>query len=767
IDSRGELWAASIAGVSHYRNGEIINFYSENGLPIENIRFVSEDNEGNIWMGTDGKGVLKFAGESFVAFTTNDGLSSEQIMSVLQDSHGDFWFGTYGKGLIRYNGEEYTQYTDANGLSNNIVWTSCETPDHKLWFGTSDGLCVFDGKKFEVVSDTSAYVSNKITSLLALPDGSVWIGRRTGASLMKPDGNVLHYDARHGLHGGNVRCMITDEKGILWLGGASGLYSFDGKKFKLYKPNPQVEDNTVYCIVRFPNGRIWVGTNSGLFAMENEKFTKLFLSENPNANNVNFLLPDGKELWVGTNSGIFEVFPADKANLDELTVVAYTKYEGVRGTETNLNACYRDRKGRLWFGTDAGLLRYDRSLEMGAAMFPPFMHINDVRIFFDKPDWKKYSKNINALSGLPTNARVPYNRNHFTFYFTGISHSNPSRLRYVFKLDGFDDKWSPPTNADFATYTYLPDGNYTFRVKCLNRDGVWSREATFPFIIIPPFWRTWWFFVTMISVCALVIILVWRWRIAVLKRKNKTLQLYYHSKLLSLEQQSLNASMNRHFIFNSLNSIQYYINKQDRLEANRYLTNFAKLIRKNLDSSVNGENMVSLQEELERIKLYLSLEMMRFKDKFTYELTVAPEIDLEALKIPPMLLQPYIENSIWHGILPKEKPGQLDLRIYHAPGSRDKICIEIMDDGIGIDISLAKKVNSGSTHISRGIEITSGRLNLLKKMTSQDLEIHGPEQVEGPNGAILGTRVLLIISTKALVKKELKNTNFSEKSFEF
>jgi hypothetical protein len=262
------------------------------------------------------------------------------------------------------------------------------------------------------------------------------------------------------------------------------------------------------------------------------------------------------ELWVGTNSGIFEVIPSASNQNSKFTVIAYTKYEGVRGTETNLNACYKDESGKLWFGTDAGLLRYDRLLDNEAELFPPYMHINDVRIFFEKPNWKKVSTKFNEF-GLPLDARIAYNRNHFTFYYTGISHSNPSRLQYVFKLDGFDSKWSPLTNANFATYTYLPDGKYIFKVKCINRNGIWSKESKFSFTIIPPFWRTWVFFISMSALGVIIIILFWRWRVAVLKRKNKTLQLFYRSKLLSLEQQSLNASMNRHFIFNSLNSIQY------------------------------------------------------------------------------------------------------------------------------------------------------------------------------------------------------------------
>ena len=157
--------------------------------------------------------------------------------------------------------------------------------------------------------------------------------------------------------------------------------------------------------------------------------------------------------------------------------------------------------------------------------------------------------------------------------------------------------------------------------------------------------------------------------------------------MLALEQQSLNSSMNRHFIFNALNSIQYYINRQDRLAANRYLSDFAKLIRKNLDSS--QDNLTSLRDEIERLELYLKLEHMRFKDKFEYKINIDPALNLDQIKVPAMLVQPFLENSIWHGLLPRESQGYVQIDII----SRNKhVEFMITDNGVGIDNSLKKNV---------------------------------------------------------------------------
>ena len=212
-----------------------------------------------------------------------------------------------------------------------------------------------------------------------------------------------------------------------------------------------------------------------------------------------------------------------------------------------------------------------------------------------------------------------------------------------------------------------------------------------------------------------------------------------HSRMLTLEQQSLNSSMNRHFIFNALNSIQYYINRQDRLAANKYLSDFARLIRKNLDSS--EETQTPLREEIERLELYLKLEHMRFKDKFEYKIEVDPDVPQDLIKVPAMLLQPFLENSIWHGLLPKETTGRVEVKISKQG---DSLHMLISDDGIGINNSLKSKLDTDS-HISKGMEITKSRIELIHKMTGENIQLIGPYQVNSDSGEVLGTKVEIIL----------------------
>lgn len=760
-DEESNLWISTISGVSVLENGKITRFNVQNGLSNNNIRFTAQDNEGNIWFGTDGKGVIKFTGRKILNFTAVDGLSGDLIMSILQEPNGTFWFGTYNDGITKLENGKYTHYNDADGISNNIIWSLARTPDGKIWMGTSIGLTMYDGKKFSTYYTEDGLLSNKITSLFCDEKGILWIGTKNGLNTF--DGrNFKSYNKEFGISGSNIRCIVKDEKGFLWLAGSAGLLRFDGKKSKLFRFNETIEDNTVYSIKFDKYQNLWLGTQKGLFLFKDEKFIELGKREDAFTGNVNFLIDDDDFIWVGTNNGIFELNLEKFYSDDTVIVRSFDKNEGLKGRETNMNAAYKDAYNNLWFGTDGGLVRIGKDRNQSKTKRNPFIHITDVKIFFETPNWNKLSGDSINDFGFPSSARVKYNLNHFTFYFTGISLTQPQKLRYRFMLEGFDQDYLPLTETRYVTYSNLAPGDYTFKVIAQNANGLWSDQPSmFKFTVVAPFWKTWWFY----SLCAFVfvasIIALWRFRLGQLKRKSQTMQLYYKSKLLALEQQSLNASMNRHFIFNSLNSIQYYINKQDKLEANRYLTNFAKLIRKNLDSSISSD-LISLNEELERITLYLSLENMRFKDRFTYEIIIDPRIQPEKVMIPPMLFQPYIENSIWHGILPKEEMGHIKVNIYPNEKDADLVIIEITDDGIGLSNSLKNKVDTGSTHVSRGIEITSGRLGLLKKMTNQNLEIIGPEDITDASGKITGTSVRLIISVKIQPNTE----NSPEKLFE-
>jgi streptogramin lyase len=741
VCSDSSIWFSSRLGISIFKNNSFNNINTDKGLTHSNIRYIGEDNEKNIWICTDGKGIYKFAGEAFVTYTVKTGLSSDFVMSLVEDADKNLWFSTYDKGVCKYNGTNIICFDDSKYLSNNTVWTSTRDAENNLWFGTSIGLNKYDGKKFYIYTDDDGLLSNKITALYA-DNENLWIGTQNGLNRFYK-GTFSSCLNQNGPNPDNIRNIYKDKQGVLWLASSNGLYAYNGKTFKQYKPFPENSDNTLYCIKPALKQGLWVGTKSGLFYFNNSRFEPVVFSDGVSSNYINFLLNDYIYLWIGTNNGIYRLNQQKYFEEAIIEIKNFTRDEGVPGMETNMNAAYKDSRGYLWFGTDKGLVRFNADKEKKYdALIKPYIHIDDVRLYFEKADWKNYTDVFDENTGLPLDPKVNYKKNHFTFYYTGISHTNPKKLKYRFKLEGFDPDWSPETDARFITYSNLPYGSYTFMVKAKNEQGIWSHTATFAFTIKAPFWLTWWFIVMCSILVLFLIIFLYNIRLKEIKRKNERQQLIYQSRLLELEQQALNASMNRHFIFNALNSIQYYINKQDRLEANRYLTSFAKLIRKNLDSSASGQ-MVSLSEELERLELYISLENMRFKNKFTYQINIQNDIDTQNVKIPPMLLQPYVENSIWHGILPLEQPGHIQLNINSLPDGSIKFAIE--DNGIGIETSLMEKNKTKNNHISRGIEITSGRLVVLKKILNEEIIINGPFELKNNLGLACGTRVEIII----------------------
>jgi len=412
----------------------------------------------------------------------------------------------------------------------------------------------------------------------------------------------------------------------------------------------------------------------------------------------------------------------------------------LKSSETNQNASFIDSENNLWFGTSYGLMKHKLGSQ-NKSSFLPKVQIKDIRLFFEKKDLTKYSKGDDLVTGLPNDFIVPYNKSHLTFDFVGIYHTSPDKVKYRFKLDGFDENWQPVTRSTFVTYSNIPSGDFTFQLSATTDLKNWTRPVAFSFTVKPPFWFTWWFYLVCLIVVSALIWLIVNKQINKNELKRSTQLIIDRSKMLELEQQALNSSMNRHFIFNALNSIQYYINRQDKIAANKYLSSFAKLVRKNLDSSLVNE--IFLDDEIERIELYLKLEEMRFQDKFVYQVNVGPEIESQSVKIPSMLLQPFIENSIWHGILTSDKKGSITIDISKR---EDKLIIKIVDDGIGIDVSRANKKGKKQHHDSKGMDLTKGRIDLISKVSKKECAIKGPFQIYNKKREIAGTEVSIIIA---------------------
>ena len=738
-DIYGRLWCSSRFGFYMVEQDRVQFFSEKNGLNTPDIRDILCDNEGNIWLGTYGHGLQKFTGTAFFAYAATDGLTSDAIMSITQDNDGELWFSTFDKGICHTSNDTILGYIFDESTGNNRIWTSLTDKSGALWFGSSFGLFSYKNGKFKNYAEDDSLLDPMVISLFEDSKGRLLIGTAKGLCVMENE-KFRSFKQFPGNPDTRIRDIQEDRSGNLWLASRIGLFKFDGKSFTKFDEATGLPDNTVYTVETDAYNRIWVGTQNGIAILSGNRFISTTIDEGGASNSINFLKYFNGNMWFGTNNGLYSAEVGEVLKEDKLRIRRYGMEDGLRSLETNLNAVYVDNDERLWFGTTEGAMCLDtRLLQEKDLRVLPKVALTAVQIDFLNPDWKKFKSEVHPVSGLPIWPSVDYKSNHFTFKFTGISMSYPDDVKYQFMLEGFDEDWQAVTEANFITYSNLPYNTFRFRVRAVSRFGVVGEPVVFDFTVRPPFWFTWWFILLEVLFGAALVLGIWYVRRRVVRARFERERLEMRSRMLTLEQQSLNSSMNRHFIFNALNSIQYYINRQDRLAANKYLSDFARLIRKNLDSS--QETLTPLRDEMERLELYLKLEHMRFKDKFEYSISIDPDIPQDLIKVPAMLLQPFLENSIWHGLLPKKEAGWVKVNLIRRDNSLHMI---IEDNGVGIENSLKSKTGTDS-HISKGMEITQSRIDLIQKMSGEKVQLIGPKQVNGEGGEVMGTKVEIII----------------------
>lgn len=738
------LWLVSKSGISKLSRKGIKNFTNKDGVNNENVKTIIEDLEGNIFFGTDGGGLIKFTDEDFMSFTEKDGLNNSIVMSIVENPSGTLWFSTYGSGICKYSNNKFEYFNEVNGLGNNTVWCSMADNQNRVWFGTSNGFSVYDGKKFKTYNDKNGLNSNKVYALSQDVNQNVWIGSKEGLSILFLENDSIYNYTNDEAVSKNIRFIYNESSSSIWICSSEGLINFNPTTKVVYEYTIEngLPDNSVMSVVKDKHGKLWVATKNGLAFIENKNQVHIVQVDGEySSKNINFLNYDGyNNLWLGTNNGLYKLELNDSNIYSSSSLTRYSNLDGLKSLECNQNATYIDKENNLWFGTSLGLMKHPLHKNVVEVKLP-IVNLKGVRLFFEEQDWKKVTKKNQKNEKLPENLVLKYNKNHLTFDFDGICHRSPDKVRFRFKLEGFDEDWQPVTKANFVTYSNISPGTYTFYLSASVDMLNWTESERFSFEIKPPFWFTWWFYVLIFLTLSTLVWIVINRRISFLERERNTELLKNQAKMQELEQQALNASLNRHFIFNALNSIQYYINRQDRLSANKYLSSFAKLVRKNLDSSM--ENETAIDEEIERIELYLNLEQMRFQNKFEYQINCDSSILNSNIKIPSMLLQPFIENSIWHGILPREKHGLVVVEVKRV---EKNISIIIRDNGIGIETSLKNKENKEQLHVSKGMALTKGRINLLSKISNNSCYIKGPYQIYNNDGSVAGTEVTIIIN---------------------
>ncbi len=329
-----------------------------------------------------------------------------------------------------------------------------------------------------------------------------------------------------------------------------------------------------------------------------------------------------------------------------------------------------------------------------------------------------------------------------------LSFLSPERNTYACMLSGVDKGWQQLGSENSITYANLSPGNYTFKIKNANLDGVWGKERHLNIRIIPAFWQTIWFKVLIIFLIAVFFYWLYRTRLKQINLKNQLQKEHlealqketeFKRKVSEIEMTALRSQMNPHFIFNCLNSIKLYTVQNDSVAASEYLTKFSRLIRLVLENS--RKEKVDLQSELESLRLYIEMEAMRFKEKLQY--TITENIDTSYMEIPPLLIQPYVENAIWHGLMHREKGGNIDI-VVAGGDTADLLKIVITDNGVGRAKAAELKSKSAVIRKSFGMKVTSERIALINQLFNTNTTVVITDLYQ-ENGEAGGTQVILQI----------------------
>ena len=469
---------------------------------------------------------------------------------------------------------------------------------------------------------------------------------------------------------------------------------------------------------------IWFGTDHGLnkFSRINNSFTYYGMKNGLPGNIICGILKDSEDnIWLSTYNGISKFNPLTEEFNN------YGICHGLQDLVFNKGAFAKGLNGYLYFGGANGFNVF-KSDNIKRNKHRPPIYLTSFKVFNKEINFSKRCEYMDKIN-------LSYDKNFFTFNFAALDYFAPEQNHYLYRLQGYDKNWIDNGTISSASYTGVPPGSYIFKVKAANNDGIWSEnELSIPVYVSPPFWLTWWFKTSIFSI--LLLILVFTFRIIISNAKRK---LEVDKKISELRLQALRARMNPHFIFNTINSIQYYITNSDHLLALQFLSKFSKLLRSTLENS--EKSIIPLNEEIETLKLYLDLQLLRFGDKFTYKITIDDIIDVNRIEIPTLLIQPYIENAITHGFIETKEKGRIDIIIKMEHNVL--VCI-IEDNGIGITKALELKKNVKRKHKSTAMRVTKERLNILNAANRSGINVLVNDLSENGKG-VCGTKVVLHI----------------------
>ena len=691
IDKDNILWIGTIAGVSRYASQlskfNLLQYFDyKNTTYGNNVYFTYEDKQSDVWLGTLSSGLIKLnqnntiervypklgAGET----------ESRSVRSILQDSKGTYWVGTRLEGLFQIDPKtgknKRVASVQQGNLANNTIRSIFEDKNKTLWLGTNSGLAELDSNalKFTQYQADKAHRNNTVYQIAAHP---------------------------------------TENKLILaTFRGGLQLFDYKSKTFEVLKHNANdstsISNNNLMCLEWVNDDTLLIGTYGGglnIYDLKSKSFSSISEVDGLINNIVYGVLYEGNgSVWLSTNDGLVN------CNIYKKTFTNFKPVHYLQSTEFNEGAFLKKSDGTFYFGGVNGL-NYFKPKNIHFDTIAKAVLLTDIRGAFEEQ-----SEDEIVLSFLKSKLEID---------FMSLNYANPLGVQYRYKLKGLDQDWVPSQSSNTANYPRLSPGNYTFLVEANDEFGNWSAVSKDLSVRVkPPVWQRWWFIaLVLLSILAIIY--------AIFRYRTREIERAYKLQLVDSELAALRSQMNPHFIFNSLNSIQYFILKKEPREAYTYLSKFASLMRKILQNS--RLKYISIQDEIEGLDLYLEMEKMRMDNNLDYTINTRNIENLEEINMPTMLIQPFVENSIIHGLLPKEDNRILNILI--SKENNHLLCT-ITDNGIGREAARIMNEKRSSKHTSAGMNLTQKRLKILSEGKGNfDVVINDIKNKDGSRGTIV------------------------------
>ena len=782
-DRMGNTWISCIdRGVLLLKAGSVTNpiipltAITDRDPQLQHTEFrsVTEDSAGTIWMGGIGKGMVAYHPASGILqrLTTGNGLASNTIFCLYCDREDNLWIGT-NKGLQKLVHKNTFTYSAANGIAADIIYDILPLPGQRVltcgiagasYIQEQAGIITnwrpppVDEFIFQFASVNSQHyaLSDKQLFNIGFHNNNLYTARafalpgrfRSMAVYEKSklviggDSSIVLFENNriHPLttdHVDSITAMCLDQQGLLWTANLNNeingyqLYNKAGiisaAHLYYYHDIAMAVNDEIHCITAGRHHCIFYGSYlSGIHVLERHNSQLLRLSTITRLNGLSdnniicFLWNADSSLLAGTGNGIDKMVFTKQGAISSINNI--NRYYNFYGSVYSMRA---DSAGSLFAGTESGLftmpsVNIDKAVDKNLPIV-----ISSVRLL-NHPD---------SIISISAPLREEYNGSPIVINFASPSYKNDNSIRYTYRLSGSNQQnWSLPSPTHQLTFSNLSPGEYHFFVKAVNiNGGIANNEATMTIAIEPAFWQKTSFYICLAIIAGTIVYFAVSKNIRNIRREASL-----KTTIAAAEMMALRAQMNPHFIFNCMGIIDGLITNDRREEAKHFLQQFSRLTRLVLENSQYP--LVALNKDIQALQLYTALEAFRYNHWFSTIFDIAPELLNGPYKIPPLLLQPYVENAIVHGLRHKaDGSGLLTISIVQL---NETLVVTIADNGIGRKRAALIKEENALAHQQLGLKVTNKRIELLKQLNPGKITITISDTTSEP---ACGTTVQLVL----------------------